>query len=90
MSITVNINPLLYQYTNDQGVVKVNGKTVGECLDQVVKQFPDIKKAIFDKKGKLLSYVDIFVNKESAYPEDLNKPVTDGDELHILFTVAGG
>ena len=90
MSIKININPLLFQYTNDQDVVEVNGDTVGQCLDYLVKQFPDIKQVLFGKDGKLLNYVDIYVNRESAYPEELAKPVQDGDELHIAFTIAGG
>ena len=90
MGIKVNINPLLYQYTNDRGIVEVNGDTVGQCLDHLVKQFPGIEKALFDKNGKLLNYIDIYVNGESAYPEELAKPVKERDELHIVITVAGG
>jgi len=90
MSVKVNINPALYQYTNNQGMVEVNGDTVGQCLNHLVKQFPGIEKGLFDKKGKLLNYIDIYVNGKSAYPEELAKPVNDGDELHIVFTIAGG
>ena len=90
MSVKVNINPALYQYTNNQGMVEVNGDTVGQCLDHLVKQFPGIEKGLFDKKGKLLNYIDIYVNGKSAYPEELAKPVKKGDELHIVITIAGG
>jgi hypothetical protein len=45
---------------------------------------------LFDKKGKLLSYVDIYVNLESSYPEELAKPVKAGDELSITLMIAGG
>lgn len=90
MSVKININPLLYQYTNEQKIAEVNGDTVGQCLDHLVEQFPDIRKAIFDKNGKLLNYIDIYVNRESAYPEELAKPVKEGDELHIVITIAGG
>jgi len=38
----------------------------------------------------LLNYVDIYVNQESSYPEELAKPVKDGDELHITMIIAGG
>ena len=90
MSVKVNINPILYQYTNNQRVAEVNGDTVGQCLDHLVKQFPGTEKALFDKSGKLLYYLDIYVNGESAYPEELAKPVKKGDELHIVITIAGG
>ena len=90
MGIKININPILYHYTNNQTIAEVNGNTVGKCLGDLVRQFPGIEKALFDKNGKLLNYVDIYVNGESAYPEELTKPVKDGDELHIVITVAGG
>jgi len=90
MGIKVNINPTLYQYTNNQGIAEVKGDTVGQCLDHLVKQFPGIEKALFDKKGKLLNYIDIYINGESSYPEELSKPVKEGDELHIVIIIAGG
>jgi len=90
MSVRINIHPNLYQFTNDQAIVKVNGSTLGQCLDDLVKQFPQIKQGLFAKDGKLLSYVEIYVNQESSYPEELAKPINDGDELHITLMMAGG
>ncbi len=90
MSIKINIHPILYHFTNDQDVVEVNGSTVGECLEQLAARFPEIRQGLFDKDGKLLNYVDIYVNGDSAYPEELAKPVKDGDELHTVLTISGG
>ena len=90
MSVKVNIHPTLHYLTNDTDIAEVSGSTVGECLNDLIKQFPDIKPGLFDKKGKLLNYADIYVNLESAYPEDLAKPVKDGDEIHIVLILAGG
>jgi len=90
MSVTINLHPNLLQFTNDQAIVEVNGNTVGQCLDDLVKQFPQIKSWLFDKTGKLLNYIEIYVNQESSYPEELAKPVKDGDELHITLIIAGG
>ena len=90
MSVTINLHPNLYQLTNGQAIVKVKGNTVGQCLDDLIKQFPQIKQGLFGKDGKLLNYVDIYVNGESSYPEELAKPVKDGDELHITLIIAGG
>jgi molybdopterin converting factor small subunit len=90
VSVTINLHPNLLQFTNDQAVVKVKGNTVGQCLDDLVRQFPRIRQGLFGKDGKLLNYVDIYVNQESSYPEELAKPVKDGDELHITLIIAGG
>lgn len=90
MSIKININPIFYQYTNNLSVAEVNGDTVGQCLDHLGEQFPGIGQALFDKNGKLLNFVDIYVNGESTYPEELDKQVREGDELYIVITIAGG
>ena len=90
MSIGVNIHQTLRHLTKDQAKVEVNGNTVGQCLYDLVKQFPGIKPKLFDKKGKLLNYVEIYINLESSYPEELAKPVKDGDELYITLMIAGG
>ncbi|TET72918.1 MAG: ThiS family protein [Candidatus Aminicenantes bacterium] len=90
MSVKVKIHQTLRHLTNGQGTVEVSGNTVGECLYDLVKQFPGIKPKIFDNKGKLLNYVDIYVNLESSYPEELAMSVKDGDRLHITIIIGGG
>jgi len=90
MSVRINLPPTLHSFTNNQAVVEVNGSTVGECLNELVRQFPRLKPMMFNKQGKLLNSIDIYVNQESSYPEELAKPVKDGDELHITLMIAGG
>lgn len=90
MSIKIHIHPFLSQHTKDQDVVEVNGRTVGQCLEQLVDQFPELKPWLFEKNGKLNRLVEIYVNMESSYPEELAKPVKDGDELHIIIIISGG
>ncbi len=90
MSVKINIPSYLQPYTNDTEVIEINGSIVGECLNHLVKQFPGIEKVLFDKKGKLHGYVGIYINGEDAYPEELAKPVQDGNTLDILYIIGGG
>ena len=90
MSAKLNIPHALRQYTDSQGVVEVDGNTVGQCLDHLIRLFPDIGKEILDGDGKLHDYIDVYVNGESSYLEKLAKPVKSGDELYILFIIDGG
>jgi molybdopterin converting factor small subunit len=76
--------------TEGQEVLEVEGTTVGECLQQLVARFPDTRNWIFGKDGKLNDVLDIYVNLESSYPEELAMKVRDGDEIHIISQVAGG
>ena len=90
MSIKIDIPSYLQPYTNDTEVVELNAGTVGECLNHLTEKFPGIEKMLFAKNGKLHGYVGIYVNGEDAYPEELVKPVKDGDELYILYIIGGG
>ncbi len=90
MSIEINIPQFLQHLVNDVKVVDVNGRTVGECLSDLVKHLPQLEARLFDNKGRLLKHLNVYVNGESAYPEDLAKPVNDGDKLHIIATIVGG
>jgi molybdopterin converting factor small subunit len=90
MGVKVNLHLTLRRYTNGQEVVEVEGKTVGECLRNLVEMFPDLGPNLFDKKGKLNNIVEIYLNLQSAYPNELVKPVKDGDEIHVTMMLAGG
>jgi len=90
MSVKININPSLTYLTEGEEFVMVKGKNVGQCIEQLVVRFPGLKDWIYGKDGKLNNIVDIYVNMESAYPEELAKTVNDGDEIHIITAVAGG
>ena len=90
MSIKINIHRTHRQFTNGLELVEVDGNTVGACLDNLVRQFPDMGKVLFNKKGKLVNVVEIYVNLKSAYPNELAKRVSNGDSIHITLMIAGG
>ena len=90
MPVNVHIHTTHRQFTNGLEVVPVEGKTVGECLNHLAQQFPGMEKALFAKKDKLLNVVEIYVNHTSAYPNELARPVKDGDDIHLVVMLAGG
>jgi molybdopterin converting factor small subunit len=90
MSIKVRLHPLLQSLAGGQEMVEVNGRTTGECLEDLEGRFPVIKQLIRDKRGHLRRYCEILVNSESTYPEELTTPVEDGDQIDIMVLVGGG
>ena len=90
MSVKVYIHTTHRQFTDGLKVVSLEGSTVGECLNHLIKQFPGMEKALFAKKDELLKNVEIYLNHTSAYPNELVKPVKDGDEIHLIVMLAGG
>ena len=90
MGIHVHIHQAHRDVTGGNSVVETAGNNVGECLTNLMRTYPGMKDVLFDKKGKLRNTMEIYVNQESAYPDELKKRVRDGDEIHLLFMVAGG
>ena len=90
MTVKVYIHTTHRQYTDGLEVVDVKGNTVGDCLNHLVQQFPGMEKALFSKKDKLHNIVEVYVNHTTAYPNELMKPVKEGDEIHLVVMLAGG
>ena len=90
MSVQFNIPQFLHHLSGDVRVVGVNGGTVGECIDDLVRQYPQLRESIFEEERKIRSLLNVYINGESAYPGELEKPVKDGDKLDIMYTLVGG
>jgi molybdopterin synthase sulfur carrier subunit len=90
MSINVEIPSIFARYADNNTSFKAEGKTVRECLKELGKRHPELGKMILAPDGKLMSYIDVFINGESAYPKPLNRPLKDGDTLKILMIIQGG
>jgi len=90
MSVEVNIPPFLQSLADDVKQIDVSGSTVGECLNELVKRYPQLKARLFTRGGKIHKGFIIFVNSESAYPDVLSRLVEDGDVIHIAHPIFGG
>jgi len=89
MSIEISIHKTHRRYTDGKEIIEVEGKTVGECLQDLVKKYPPLDKEIY-KKGKLNSIIEVYLNGASAYPDELAKPVKDGDKINLVYMLSGG
>ena len=90
MSINVNLHKTHREHAGGREVVAVSGTSIGACIHDLVRQYPGLKERLFDTKGKLRHYIEIYLNSESAYPDEMKRPTKDGDEIHIVILLAGG
>jgi len=90
MSINVEISPIFGRYTNNVLNIQVSGKTVHDALQDLARQFPDLKKMILDKDGNLMQSYDFYINGENVYPRNMSQPLKDGDKLNIVYIIHGG
>ncbi len=85
MSIKLYLPDRLSRLARDRFLFEVDGGTVGECLKQLIHLTPTLKRSLFNDSGtELEDQVRVFVNKEDAEAEGLNKKVKDGDVIHIM------
>ena len=90
MSVKVRISSLLRKYANGQELLEVTGYSPVECLHNLVVQFPDIRRWVYDKQGELRPQVWFFTNGERISADELTNPLKDGDELFIFLALGGG
>jgi molybdopterin converting factor small subunit len=90
MSVTLHLHKTHRHYTDGTQTLETEGNTIGECIDRLIERFPGMQEALFDDKGLLKNQIEIYLNMESAYPDELKKPVTDGDDVYITVMLAGG
>ncbi len=91
MSVIIKPAPYLLPYTGGKDIIEVEGNTVRECLNNLVEQFPDVAKMIFDENKRLLDFLSVFSGGgEIAYADQLKVHVKDGDILNIIYIFGGG
>jgi molybdopterin converting factor small subunit len=90
MSVEVNIPPSLQALVDGVKQIEVSGGTVGECLKDLVRLYPQLKEKIFTRSGRLPKGMNIFINGASVGSRPLKIPVHNGDKVHIAYIVLGG
>jgi molybdopterin converting factor small subunit len=90
MSIAIHLHPFLYNLIEDKEIIQTTGSTVGECIDQLIAQYPVLRKYIFYKNRELQTNIAIYVNLKNIRLNELEWPVTDGDKIYLMMIVAGG
>lgn len=85
MSVEMRVDPRFWDKDGSYVGVSVSGDTVRDCLKQLVEQEPVLKEKLFNNEGNLNPAVLVFQNDKSVFPYDLANPVTDGDEVKVVF-----
>ena len=51
VTVKIYIPQFLQHLVNGVEVVNIDGKTVGECFNSLVEQFPQLETSLFDGEG---------------------------------------
>lgn len=91
MGITISIPTPLRRFTAESAEVEAEGATVGEVMKDLVRQHPALERHLYGDDGSLRSFVNLFLNDEDVrFSEREQTPVSAGDNLSIIPSIAGG
>ncbi|MFM8305345.1 MAG: ubiquitin-like small modifier protein 1 [Actinomycetota bacterium] len=91
MAVTVLLPTLLRSHADGASSVSADGATVGEVFADLIEQFPGLSDNLLGDDGNLHKFVNVYRNDDDIrYLDQLDTPVSDGDEIAILPAVAGG
>jgi len=73
-------------------MVEVHGKTIGECLDDLMRQYPEVRAWLLDR-NEMLRVLISTNNQEMLTMDrksDMDRRVRPADEILILAILSGG
>ena len=90
--MTIHIPTPLRNFTDGKASIPVEGATVHEALESMVTTYPGMRGNLFDKEGKLRSFVNLYLNDEDIryLPAKEATATRPEDELTIIPSIAGG
>ncbi len=91
MAVTVKLPTQLRGVAGGAAEATTDGATVGEVLEGLYAQHPELRGRIAEDGGELRRFVNVYLRGEDIrFLDGLATSVADGDELTILPAVAGG
>ena len=87
---SIKIPTPLRAYTNNQAQVNVSGTSVGQALNDLTEQYPELRPHLFNGTD-LRNFVNVFLDDEDVrFLDGLNTEITETDNLRIIPSIAGG
>jgi sulfur-carrier protein adenylyltransferase/sulfurtransferase len=91
MAVTIVIPTPLRQFAGGNSEIEIEAKTAGEALEKLTDEHADLKKHLYNDGGNLRNFVNVYVGDEDIRDLDnLETEVTDGGEILIVPSIAGG
>ena len=72
--------------------VEIEASTLRDAIDKLVVKYEEkFKNRIYDEKGKVRRFVNIYINgKDVRFLNSLETKLNDGDNILIIPAVGGG
>jgi molybdopterin synthase sulfur carrier subunit len=91
VAVTVRLPTIMRSNAGGQSEISAQGDTIGEVIDDVIKQFPGTATHLRAPDGGVHRFVNVYLNDEDVrYIGKLDAKVAPGDTVSIVPAVAGG
>ena len=78
-------------HTNGITAITTQCTTLGEAINTLVKQYPNMRYKFVDNLGERVAYLNIFVNGEKIEDSSINNyQIQKNDKIVIVPPIAGG
>jgi molybdopterin synthase sulfur carrier subunit len=90
MAVRVSIPTALRQYAGGNSAINVEGSTVGEVIQTLTTQHPELGKQLM-QNGEVRNFVNVYLNDDDVrYLEGMATAIGPRDEISIIPAIAGG
>jgi len=81
----------LRKFTGNSTRVESNAASIGEAINELVGNYPDLKKHLLDDQGKLRSFINVFVGDDDIRDLQLEQTaLAPNTVVSIVPAIAGG
>ncbi|UXP31224.1 MoaD/ThiS family protein [Reichenbachiella agarivorans] len=81
----------LRKFADNQSTIDVVGDNVLSAIENLVTQFPDLKKQIFDAEGNIKRFIRIYKGEDDIESLENEKTSIESDTvISIIPAIAGG
>jgi molybdopterin converting factor small subunit len=86
--ITTRVASPLRSYTDGRSVVDATGSTVREVLADLDRRYPGMRFRMIDEQDRIRPHIRLYINTSPV--EQLDRPITRGETLHLICALSGG
>ena len=91
MSVSVRLPTVMRAAAGGQTTVQANPGPLSEVLEDLVRQFPNLRAQLLTDGGDLHRFVNVYVDDEDVrFLDKLQTQINDGAQVSIVPAVAGG
>jgi molybdopterin converting factor small subunit len=84
---TVRLRAPLSELCGGKRQLELEGVTVGEILQALERENPDVRGWILDERGAIREHINVFVNRHYGREDTA---VAQNDQLHVIPAISGG